>query len=147
MELLLLQDVDRVGKRGQKVNVKDGFGRNFLIPRGLAISAKAGAGSQVRHQMAARMRAAQMQKEKAQELAARLEQTVCAVSVEVGAQGKTHGAVTASDIVRALAQQGIPLDKHQLDLERPLTSLGETRVTVRLHPEVAAFVRLSVVSR
>lgn len=147
MEIILLQDVARVGKSGQKVTVKDGHGRNLLIPQGLAIMATRGAGKQVQAQVAARMKAVQVRKEKAETLAKQMEQVHCTVEVSVGEQGKLHGAVTSADIARALAKQGISVDKHQVALERAITVPGDTQVVVRLHPEVKVSIRVSVVPK
>ena len=142
MEVILLQEVKQLGKPGQKVSVKDGFGRNYLIPRGLAVAATQGAGTAAHARGAAQLRAAEMAKEKAAELGRRLAQAQCEIAVSVGEQGKLHGAVTASDVVEALEKQGITLEKHQIQMERSLTHLGEYPVSVRLHPEVKATLRV-----
>lgn len=147
MNVILVQDVDRLGKSGEKVRVKDGYGRNFLIPQGWAIPATRGAGNQALAQAAARVRAAQLKKGKASELAQQLSELTCTIEVSLGAQGKLHGAVTAADIAQALGRQGIALDKHQIDLEKPLTILGDTQVPVHLHPGVKASIRVSLVSK
>ncbi len=142
MEVILLQEVRALGKPGQKLSVKDGYARNFLIPRGLAAPATPGAGSAAESLQNARLRSLEMAKEKAEELARKLEQATCRFSVSAGDQGKIHGSVTASDIAEELDKQGIPLEKHQIQLERSLTHLGEFAVPVRLHPEVKAAVRV-----
>ena len=142
MEVLLTRDVARVGKSGQKVTVKDGFGRNYLIPRGLAISATPGAGSAAQAQHAARLRTAEMAREKALEVGRRLAEIRCEIAVSVGDQGKLHGAVTAAHIAQELRNQGVSLEKQQIHLERSLTHPGEYPVTVRLHPEVKATLRV-----
>lgn len=142
MEVLLTQEVSRLGKAGQKVNVKDGFGRNYLIPRGLAVAAGRGAGSAAQARGAAQLRAAAMVKEKAAELGRRLAEARCDISVSVGEQGKLHGSVTPSDVVEALEKQGIAIEKHQIQMERPLTHPGEYPIVVRLHPEVKATLRV-----
>lgn len=147
MKIILLQDVDRLGKAGEKVTVKDGYGRNFLVPRGLAISATRGAGAQAQASQAAKARSLQTQKEKAEELAGRLSQVCCEISVAVGKQDKLHGSVTGSDIARALSAQGFSVEKHQIKLDRPLTHLGQVEVPLRLHPQVRAAVRVSVLAK
>ena len=145
MEIILLSDVARLGSAGQKVTVKGGHARNFLFPRGLAVPATAGSNAQQQQRQRAQLRAVQAQKEKAQALARQLEAARCTIAAAVGAQGKLHGAVTAADIAEALRQQGIELDRHQIDLERPLTQVGEFPVEVRLHPDVRASVRVAIV--
>ena len=147
MKVVLLQDVDRLGQAGDRLTVKDGYGRNFLVPQGLAMPATRGAGVQALATQAARLRGLQLKKEKAQELAQRLGSLSCEILVSVGAQGKLHGSVTGGDIAQALAAQGIPVEKHQIELERPLTHLGLAEVPIRLHPEIRAAVRVFLVSK
>ena len=147
MEVILLQDVPALGKSGQKVDVKKGYGRNFLIPQGWAVSATPGAGKQAAAEAAVRLKSIQQQKEKAEGLARQLEQITCMIEVSVGAQGKLHGAVTAADIAEDLTRQGIPVDRHQVEMEKPLTSPGEAQVSVRLHPQVRVSVRVSILSK
>ena len=145
MEVILLTDVARLGAAGQKANVKDGYARNFLFPQGLAVPATAGTAREQQQRRQAQLRALQAQKERALALARQLEAARCTIAAAVGAQGKLHGAVTAADIAEALRQQGIELDRHQIDLERPLTQVGEFPVEVRLHPDVRASVRVAIV--
>ena len=145
MDVILVKDVDRLGKAGQKVSVKDGFARNYLLPQGLAQSATPGARSQMEALRKSQLRQAEMKKAKAAELSSRLNGISCAVRVAVGAQGKLHGAVTAGDIIKVLKSQGIVLEKHQVALEGPITVLGLTEVSVKLHPEVTAHLKVSVV--
>jgi len=142
MEVVLLQEVPRLGKAGQKLSVKDGFGRNYLIPRGLAVAASRGAGSAAHARGAARLRAAEIVREKAAQLGRRLAEARCEIAVSVGEQGKLHGSVTTSDVVEALEKQGITLEKHQIQMEHPLTHPGEYPISVRLHPEVKATLRV-----
>jgi len=131
-----------LGKAGQKVSVKDGYARNFLMPRGLAVPAGAGADSAARARLNANLRSADLAKEKAEGLAAKLAEVVCRFPMAAGEQGKLHGAVTASDIARELEAQGIELEKHQIHLEGPLAQLGEYPVPVRIHPQVKAVVKV-----
>lgn len=148
MEVVLLKDVARIGKSGQKISVKDGFGRNFLIPQGLAVPAHSGADRSAQARFSERARSTWMAKEKAQEQMRKLDEGApCTIAATVGAQGKLHGAVTAGDIAQALEKQGVHIDKHQVELERPITHLGETEVPLRLHAEVKAWVRVNVVAR
>ena len=142
MEIILTQDVQALGKAGQRITVKDGYARNFLIPRGRAVPASPGAGSAAEVRRNTLIRSAEWAKAKAEELARKLAGAACGFAVSVGDQGKLHGAVTASDIVRELGRQGIPLEKHQIQLDRSLTQLGEHPVPVRLHPDVKASVRV-----
>lgn len=149
MDVILVQDVERLGKAGQRVSVKGGFARNFLFPRRMAVGATRGAGAAAQAQLAEQVRAAAHIRQRAEELARRLEEAPCTVAVTVGEQGKLHGAVTAADIVQSLQQRGIPLEKHQVQIPvgRALAHLGEHQVAVKLHPEVKATLRVHVVRR
>ena len=147
MKVILLQDVEPLGKSGTQVTVKDGYGRNFLLPRGLAMSATRGAGVKAQAAQAARLRTLQTQRAKAEELARRLTEVSCQISASVGEQGKLHGSVTGGDIAQALSALGIPIQKQQIKLDRPLTHLGPAEVSIRLHPEVRTTVRISIVSK
>jgi len=142
MEVILTQEVRPLGLAGQKVSVKDGYARNFLMPRGLAVPADRGADSASRARLNANLRSAELAKEKAVEIAAKLEETTCRFSLSSGEQGKLHGAVTTSDIARELQKQGISIEKHQIQLEGPLSQLGEHPVPVRLHPQVKATLKV-----
>ena len=147
MNVILVKDIDRLGKAGETVAVKDGYGRNFLLPGGLALPVTAGTRSQIKAIQTAHARQVALQKGKAQETADRLKRVACTIAVSVGEQGKLHGTVTALDIVKALQAQGVELDKHQVVLEGPIASLGEHPVTVKLHPEVITVVKVSVVEK
>ena len=147
MEVILTQEVRPLGKAGQKVSVKDGYARNFLVPRGLAVPADAGADSAARAKANAQLRSAEMAKGKAAELAGKLAGITCRFFLSAGAQGKVHGAVTTSDIAKELRKQGISIEKHQIQLQGPLSELGEHPVPVRLHPEVKATVKVLLLSK
>ena len=142
MEVILTQEVRPLGLAGQKVSVKDGYARNFLMPRGLAVPADRGADSASRARLNANLRSAELAKGKAVGIAAKLEETTCRFSLSSGEQGKLHGAVTTSDIARELQKQGISIEKHQIQLEGPLSQLGEHPVPVRLHPQVKATLKV-----
>ncbi len=142
MDVVLLKDVQGIGKTGQTVSVKDGYGRNLLIPRGWAVSASAGAAAQAKAQQVVQQRTAQVNRQRAEEIARRIEAAPCVITVPVGDQGKLHGAVTSSGIASSLQKQGLEVDKQQILLEKPLAQLGEYAVPVRLHPDVKATVRV-----
>lgn len=148
MNIILVKDVEPLGKAGKAVTVKDGYARNFLIPRGLALPATAGCRSQLNAQAALKLRHAQRQRSKAAELGERISRVCVTLAVAVGDQGKLHGAVTVKDICEALQQeQGIRLEKHQVVLEEPIGRLGTVEVPVKLHPEVTAALKISVVKK
>lgn len=145
MDVILLKDVERLGTSGQKVTVKDGFGRNFLVPQGWAVAATAAHRAASQATLVARQRGSQLMKEKAQRLAQQISSIVCTFQVMVGDQGKLHGAITAGDIEQQAASQGISLDRHQIVLPSPLTKLGEFPIPVKLHPDVTATLQVKIV--
>ncbi len=140
-----MQEVQKLGAAGQVVTVKDGYARNFLIPRGLALPATGSHRARIQAELARKTAHLESQKAKAVELQQRLAATLCTLACPVGAQDKLHGAVTSQDIVDQLARDGISLDRQQLILERPITRLGDYSVEVKLHPEVTATVQVRVV--
>ena len=144
MEIILVKDVQRLGKAGQKVSVKDGYARNFLLPRQLAVASTRGAGAVAQAKLAAQIRTAEIVMQKAQELARQISEVSCTIPVRVGEQGKLYGAVTAEDIVQVLQKQGVRLERRQIQLGGALTQLGEVQVPVKLHSEVKAFVKVVV---
>lgn len=144
MKLILRNDLVGVGKRGDIVDVADGYGRNYLLPRGLAIVATDGAVDQ-----AARMRRARdlrdaSDREAAQTIASTLVPKVIAISAKAGTEGRLFGSVTAADVVEAIAEQtGIKLDKRQLDVD-PIKTLGQHSLTAQLHSDVSFPIRVEV---
>ena len=147
MDVILLKNVERLGQAGEKHTVKDGFARNFLLPRGFALPATPANANRIKSLQSARTRAAGLLKERAMESAHRLEKMTCTFPMNVGDQDKLHGVVTAGDIVESLKGQGMPIEKHQVELPAPIAQLGTTRVTIRLHPEVNAAVQVSVIRK
>ncbi len=144
MEVILTQDVERLGSVGEKVVVRGGYARNFLIPRGLAVPATASTRAQAGAIQAARARTTQVAEERAKTLAQELERRTWTIAVTAGAQGRLHGAVTSSDIVGLLEKEGLAIERHQIELERPIGQLGIVEVPVRLHPRVKATLKIRV---
>ncbi|MFR9730548.1 50S ribosomal protein L9 [Saccharopolyspora sp. MS10] len=146
MKIILTADVSGLGESGDIVEVKDGYARNLLLPRGLAIVATKGAQKQVetirRTQEARRVR----NLEHAQELKAQLQELGSVVlTAKVSAQGKLFGSITAADVVAAVRKAGGPnLDKRSVDLRGHIKALGKHGVDVRLHPDVKASVDVQV---
>jgi large subunit ribosomal protein L9 len=137
MRVILQKSVERLGDPGDVADVADGYARNFLIPRGLAIKAEKGT---VRHaESLKRSHEARTTARKGEfeELAARLVQTPVVVAARAGEEGRLFGSVTAADIADALSSQtGIRVDRRDVHLVEPIRSLGTHEVTVHLHPEV-----------
>jgi large subunit ribosomal protein L9 len=150
MKLILTAEVDHLGSAGDTVEVKDGYGRNFLLPRGLAIAASRGAERQADEIRRAREVKTVRDREHAVELKTALEAlgSVTLPARTAGDSGKLFGSVTTSNVVSAIKKAGGPnLDKRTVELPKAhIKSLGEHSVTVRLHPEVSAALSLSIVA-
>ncbi len=146
MKLILTHEVSNLGEPGDVVDVKDGYGRNYLLPRRFAIRWTKGAAKQVESIKAARDAHAIHDLEEAQQLKGRLEAEPINVGVRAGESGRLFGAVTVADIADALAESGATVDKRRIEVGNPIKSLGAHEVAVRVHPEVSAQVRLNVVA-
>jgi large subunit ribosomal protein L9 len=148
MKLILTQEVGGLGAPGDIVEVKDGYGRNFLIPRGFAIRWTKGGERTVESIKAARSSREVRDLDQAQEIKAKLEQTTVNLPVRAGAGGRLFGAVTVGDIAGAIAStvEGAGVDKRKIIVGNPIKSLGSHQVTVKVHDEVDATVNLNVVS-
>ncbi len=144
MRVILKKEVPNLGDAGDIVKVKPGYGRNYLIPRGLAIPANEGSLKQLEHQQ--RLAAAIKKKEldAATAMATSLANTSITIRREAGEDDRLFGSVTNRDIVEALAAEGIELDRKAVQLEDHIRSLGLFQVPVRLHREVAAQVKVYV---
>ena len=147
MKLILTQEVAGLGAAGDVVEVKDGYGRNYLVPRGFAISWTKGAEKQLDVIRRARSVREIADLDTAQEVKSRLESTPVRMPVRAGETGRLFGAVTPADIVTAVQKAGGPsVDKRRIEVGNPIKTIGAHTVTVRLHPEVAATVQLDVVA-
>ncbi len=146
MKLILTHEVSNLGEPGDIVDVKDGYGRNFLLPRNFAIRWTKGAAKQVESIKAAREAHAVHDLEEAQEIKGRLEAEPINVGAHAGEGGRLFGAVTVSDIAEALAAVGVSVDRRRIEVGNPIKSLGPHEGAVRVHPEVSATVRLNVVA-
>lgn len=150
MKLILTAEVDHLGSAGDTVEVKDGYGRNFLLPRGLAIAASRGAERQANEIRRARETKTVRDREHAVELKTAIEAlgSVSLPARTAGDSGKLFGSVTTSDVVAAIKKAGGPnLDKRTVELPKAhIKALGNHAITVRLHPEVSAALSLSVVA-
>jgi large subunit ribosomal protein L9 len=146
MKLILTQEVGGLGGAGDIVEVKDGYGRNFLIPRGFAIRWTKGGERTVESIKAARSSREVRDLDHAQQIKAKLEGTTVDLPVRAGEGGRLFGAVTVTEIADAVAEKtGEQVDKRTIAVAHPIKSLGSHEVTVRLHDEVSATVALNVV--
>ncbi|MGJ9411946.1 50S ribosomal protein L9 [Aeromicrobium sp. CF4.19] len=146
MKLILTHEVSNLGEPGDVVDVKDGYGRNFLLPRHYAIRWTKGGGRQIESIRAARDARAVHDLEEAQQIKGRLEAEPVSVSAQAGEGGRLFGAITLTDIAAALEAVGGAVDKRRIEVGNPIKSLGTHDVTVRVHSEVVAQVRLNVVA-
>jgi large subunit ribosomal protein L9 len=146
MKLILTQEVSGLGTAGDVVEVKDGYGRNYLMPRGLAIAWTRGGEKQLEAIRRARSVRDITDMDTAQSVKARLEATPVRLSARAGNAGRLFGAVTPADIAAAVSAAGGPtVDKRRIEMGNPIKTVGAHSVTVRLHPEIAATVQLDVV--
>ncbi len=147
MKIVLRSDVDNLGKKGDLVDVADGYARNYLVPRGLALRATKGIEKQADAMRRNRDARDRRERESAQALAAQFEGKSIEVKARAGAEGKLFGSVTATDIAAAIqAQTGAQLDRRKIALDDSLKELGGVDVAVRLHPDVVATVHVEVVA-
>jgi large subunit ribosomal protein L9 len=147
VKLILTQEVASLGGPGDLVEVKDGYGRNYLVPRGLAILATRGAEKQVSQIRRAREVRDIRDLGQAREVAASLAAVPVRLSVRAGNGGRLFGSVTSSDVADAVVAGGGPkLDRRRIELTEPIKLVGQHTVSVRLHPEVTASITVDVVA-
>jgi large subunit ribosomal protein L9 len=137
MQVVLRADIADLGKKGDVIDVADGYARNYLVPRGLAMKASRGAADQATVMRRSRDVKDARERGAAEEVATRLVPQVIRLTARAGAEGKLFGSVTTIDVAEAvLAQTGIELDRRKLHVEEPIREVGTHRVTVRLHADV-----------
>jgi large subunit ribosomal protein L9 len=142
---MLTKDVENVGRAGEIKDVSDGYGRNFLIPRKLAIVAGRGAEAEARRIQDAAARREAKERDEARELAEEIDNKTVVVRLKVGAEDKVFGAITNEDIAKAVKQQHqVEVDRRRIDLKEPLKQLGEHQVTLRLHKDIEAHINLII---
>ena len=145
MKVILLDDVVKVGRRGEVRVVSDGYARNYLIPKKLALSATAGNLKNLDHIKTQQDAKAGRIKGDAEALRARIEALVYEEKRQASEEGKLFGSVTSQDIADFLGRQGVKVDRRRITLDEPIKGLGETSVTIRLHQDVTAQLKVSVV--
>ncbi len=144
MEVILLENIDKLGNRGQMVKVADGYGRNYLLPRKLAVAATPQNRKWVEQQRVRFLKLEAKEKGEAEELAKLLQGVAVTFTRKAGEKGALFGSVTALDIAEKLAAQGFKIDRRKVHLDQPLKILGEYDVSVRVHREVTATVKVKV---
>jgi large subunit ribosomal protein L9 len=147
MEVILRQSVEKLGTPGDVVKVSNGFARNYLLPRGIAVVATEGNKKQIATQRQRLEAAEDARREQAQGQAATFEQVSLTFSARVGEEGKLFGSVTAADIVQQLEALGHHVEKRQVDLHEPIKALGVYRVPIRLHADVKPEIKVWVIKQ
>jgi large subunit ribosomal protein L9 len=144
MEVILKEDVNKLGHRGDVVKVADGYGRNFLLPQKLAMEATAANKVVIEQMKQAAVRQSAREKSEAELLVKQLNQVELVFERKVGENDHLFGSVTSAEIAQQLEQKGFNIDRRKLQLEEPLRQLGEFHVPVKLHREVTAHIKVTV---
>ena len=144
MKVILLDDVAKVGRRGEVRDVSDGYARNFLIPKKLALSATAGNLTNLEHIKKQQDAKADRIKDDAEALRRRIEALAYEERRQASEEGKLFGSVTSQDIADFLGAHGIKMERRRISLDEPIKTLGETAVGIRVHPDVTAQLKVTV---
>ncbi|AVX21863.1 MAG: 50S ribosomal protein L9 [Bacillota bacterium] len=147
MKVILQQDVKKLGNKGQIVEVSEGYARNFLFPRGLAVEATAGALKSLDEKKAAEQRKQQRLEEEARALGAKLAETTVVIKTRAGEGGRLFGSITNKDIAEVLEKNyGLKVDKKKLELTENIKTLGSYQVVARIHPKVTVKFMVQVIA-
>jgi large subunit ribosomal protein L9 len=144
MEVILKEDVSKLGSRGDVVRVAEGYGRNFLLPRKLAIEATAGNKQVIDQMRAASLRRSAKEKAQAEELSKQFDGLSVSFQRRSGEQEQLFGSVTSGDIAEALEKKGFNLDRRKIQLHEPLKTIGEFMVPIKLHKDVTAHLKVVI---
>lgn len=147
MEVILIKDVEKIGKAGSVVKVKEGFARNFLFPHNLAKIATPGSLKQLEKEKQVKSAQYAKAKEESEEVKKRLGELSLTISALTQGEEKLYGSISSHDIAAALKDEGFLIDKNAIELAEPIKSLGIYELPVKLHPEVTAMVKLWVVKK
>lgn len=147
MKVILQKDVKGQGKAGEVKNVSDGYARNFLLPRGLAVEATAGNLNALKDLKRKEQQKEQQDEQAARALKVKLEQFDCKIAAKAGENGRLFGAVTSKQIAEALKKQKMTVDRKKIVLSEPIRTLGVTQVAVKLYPGIQATLNVHVVEQ
>ncbi len=147
MQVILKEDVKSLGKMGDIVNVKDGYARNYLIPKGIAVIADTRNIKALEHEKRKIQEAARRARASAEELASRLSSVKIVIGAKAGEEGKLFGSITAMDIADALKKEGFDIDKKKISLGEPIKRIGSYSVSIKVHPDVSSQINVDVVSQ
>ena len=145
MKVILKDDVKNVGNMGDIVKVADGYARNYLVPRGLAVEASTKNIKSIEHEKRNIQEKVKKIKSSAQDLSDRISKVTLVMKANAGEEGKLFGSITTMDIAEALKNEGFEIDKKKISLDEPIKRLGEHTVSVKIHPEITTNVTVQVV--
>ncbi|NLF26002.1 MAG: 50S ribosomal protein L9 [Deltaproteobacteria bacterium] len=146
MEVILQQDYPQLGFIGDRVNVKRGYARNFLVPRGIALETSSKSAKELNHRLTQINARKQKKKNEAEELAERLNEVTLEFKLRAGVGGKSYGSIQSKEIEVALRKLGYELERRQIKLGEPIKTAGEFKVSIKLHSEVSAECTLNVIA-
>lgn len=147
MEIILRQDVDKLGRAGQIIKVKDGFARNFLIPNGLAVPKTEKNLKVLEEQKAKKVLELEKAQKEAQDLSEKLKNLSLTIPVLAQEEDKLYGSITAPDIASALKEEGFEIGKDSIILDEPIKSLGIFEIAIKLHPQVITEIKVWIVKK
>lgn len=145
MKIVLKDDVKNIGKMGQIIDVADGYARNYLVPRGLAIEANTKNIKALEHEKRIIEKKAKKIKNSAQELSNKISAMTFTIKAKAGDEGKLFGSVTTMDIAELLQKEGIEIDKKKISLDEPIKRLGSYSVNVKIHSEISTQLKVEVI--
>ena len=148
MKVILTQDVKGQGKKGQAINVSDGYARNFLFPKGLAIVADAAAMNDLKNKEASKLHKIEVERAAAKDIATQLEKISVKIHATAGADGRLYGSVTSKEIAQCLEEQHkITIDKRKIDMPDPIKAFGNYQVSVKLYTDVAGKINVIITDK
>lgn len=145
MKVILKDDVKNLGSMGQVVDVADGFARNYLVPRGLAVEANTKNIKSLEHEKKVIQEKAKKIKSQVQDISEKISSMTIVIKAKVGEEGKLFGSVTSMDIAEQMKNEGIEVDKKKISLEEPIKRIGSYSVNIKMHPEITTQVNIQVV--
>jgi large subunit ribosomal protein L9 len=147
IQVILQQDVDKLGKSGDLVRVRPGFARNYLLPRELAVPATTSAVRRIEHEKAVALAKAEKQKKEAREVATKVDALRVTLTMKAGEDGRLFGSVTSKDIENAAKAQGVAVDRKKIQLAEPIKQVGEHKIPVKLASDVLATLTVEVTAK
>lgn len=145
MEVILKKGIEKLGKPGEVVSVTRGYARNFLLPKGFALSATPANLKIVEQEKKKTALRQEKEKKEAQRLAEKLSAVSCTITVQTAQDGKLYGSVTSQDIAQGYKLEGIDIDKRKIELSQPIKEVGVFKINIKLHPEVTVQAKVWVV--